>query len=117
MGLRIRVYVDTKIVGMEKEPAQNKAYVAYVTDDVKCWHDNLAAGSVITLGVYLRRLGLFGELMKTTPKRILKEANSKAFRDGFVDSARFLESEGKAGSRRFRMCARSWSTRDREVSK
>ncbi len=30
-GLRKRVYVDAKIIGMEKEPAQRRAYVAFVT--------------------------------------------------------------------------------------
>jgi ribonuclease HI len=30
-GLRKRVYVDAKIVGIEKEPAQRRAYVAFVT--------------------------------------------------------------------------------------
>jgi hypothetical protein len=80
--------------------------------DVKRWHDNLAAGSVITAGVYLRGLGLFCELMKTTPKKILKDASTKTFRDGFVDFIRLMESQGKAGSyiERFRKVVLSWTS-------
>ncbi|HEV2226415.1 MAG TPA: hypothetical protein VGR56_06375 [Nitrososphaerales archaeon] len=79
--------------------------------DVRRWHDNLAAGSEITAGVYLRGLGLFCEHAKTTPQRILKEADSKGFRDGFIDFIRRLESEGKAGSyiERFSKVVLSWT--------
>jgi hypothetical protein len=80
--------------------------------DVRRWHDNLAASSVITSGVYLRTLGLYCRLTHTTPKRILAEAQTKAFRDGFIDFIRRLESEGKAGSyiERFRKVILSWTS-------
>ena len=65
--------------------------------DVKRWHDNLEAGSPITAEVYLRGLGLYCALEGTTPKKILAEATSKAFRDGFVDFVRRLEAQGTAG--------------------
>lgn len=78
--------------------------------DVKRWFDNLAAKSIITATVYLRTLGYYCELNKTDPKALLKVAGSKAFRDGFMDFVRELESEGKAGSyiTRFKKVLRSW---------
>ena len=80
--------------------------------DVKRWHDNLEAGSMITAEVYLRGLGLYCTLTGTTPKKILADAPSKAFRDGFVDFVRKLESQGKAGSyiERFRKVIISWTS-------
>ena len=65
--------------------------------DVKRWIDNLSANSLITAEVYLRTMGLYCDLLGTTPKKILKEARSKKFRDGFTDFVRKMEREGKAG--------------------
>jgi hypothetical protein len=42
--------------------------------DVRRWHDNLAASSAVTTEVYLRTLGLYCDLEKTTPNQIVKEA-------------------------------------------
>jgi len=80
--------------------------------DLRRWHDNLEAGSLITAEVYLRGLGLYCTLTGTTPRKILTEAGSKEFRDGFVDFVRRLESQGKAGSyiERFRKVIISWTS-------
>lgn len=78
--------------------------------DVKRWHDNLAANSVITAEVYLRTLGLYSDLVHTTPKQILKDGPSKRFRDDFTDFVREMEKKGKAGSyiQRFKKVILSW---------
>ena len=34
----------------------------------------------------------------TTPNKILREAEAKAFKDNFIDFVRKLEGQGKAGS-------------------
>ncbi|MEM2904802.1 MAG: site-specific integrase [Candidatus Bathyarchaeia archaeon] len=81
-------------------------------EDVRRWHENLAAKSLVTAGVYLRGLGLYCEKNDTTPREILEKArrDGKAFRDGFSDFVRALEREGKAGSYivRFKKVLRSW---------
>jgi integrase len=78
--------------------------------DVKRWYDNLAAGSQITADVYLRGLGLYCELNHSTPMKLLRQAEEKAFRDNFTDFVRKLESEGKAGSyiTRYKKVLISW---------
>ncbi|MBI2938114.1 MAG: site-specific integrase [Thaumarchaeota archaeon] len=78
--------------------------------DIRRWYENLEARSVITAGVYLRTLGYYCKLEKTTPKGILKGAGSKEFRDQFADFVRRLEREGKAGSyiARFKKVLISW---------
>jgi len=78
--------------------------------DVRRWHENLAARSVITADVYLRTLGLFCELNSTTPKEILTKAKGKLFRDRFTDFVRELERQGRAGSYivRFKKVLHSW---------
>ena len=80
--------------------------------DVRRWYENLEAKSVITATVYLRTLGLYCDLLKTTPKRILAEAPSKKFRDGFTDFIRKMEKDGKAGSyiERFKKVILSWTS-------
>ena len=79
-------------------------------DDVRRWFENLQARSVITATVYLRSLGLYCVLNRTTPKEILRAASSKGFRDGFTDFVRRLERDGKAGSYivRFKKVLHSW---------
>jgi len=79
-------------------------------DDVKRWYDNLVAGSSITAEVYLRSLGRYCELENSTPKKILQEAETKAFRDSFMDFVRKLESQSKAGSyiMRYKKVLLSW---------
>jgi len=78
--------------------------------DVKRWIDNLSANSLITAEVYLRTMGLYCDLLGTTPKKILKDAPSKRFRDQFTDLVRKMEKEGKAGSyiERFKKVILSW---------
>ena len=80
--------------------------------DVRRWYENLEAKSVITATVYLRTLGLYCDMLKTTPKAILKEAPSKRFRDGFTDFIRRMEKDGKAGSyiERFKKVVISWTS-------
>jgi len=80
--------------------------------DVKRWYENLEARSVITATVYLRTLGLYCDLAKTTPKKILTEAPSKRFRDGFTDFIRGMERKGNAGSyiERFKKVILSWTS-------
>ena len=78
--------------------------------DVRRWHDNLAANSPITAEVYLRTLGLYCDLVHTTPKQVLKDAHTKKFRDSFTDFVREMERKGKAGSYivRFKKVIFSW---------
>jgi site-specific recombinase XerC len=78
--------------------------------DVKRWYDNLAVGSQITADVYLRGLGRYCELNNSTPKEILQRAETKEFRDNFMDFVRKLESQGKAGSyiNRYKKVIASW---------
>ena len=78
--------------------------------DVRRWIDNLGANSTITAEVYLRTMGLYCDLLRTTPKKILEEARSKQFRDEFTDFVRKMEREGKAGSyiERFKKVILSW---------
>jgi hypothetical protein len=81
-------------------------------DDVRRWYENLQARSIITATVYLRTLGRFCALTNTTPEHILDIADTKAFRDGFIDFVRQLERDGKAGSYivRFKKVLHSWFT-------
>lgn len=78
--------------------------------DVRRWYENLGAKSVITARVYLRAMGLYCELNRTDPNAILKRAKTKAFRDGFSDFVREMESQKKAGSyiARFKKILHSW---------
>jgi hypothetical protein len=80
--------------------------------DVKRWYENLEAKSVITATVYLRTLGLYCDVEKTTPRKILEEAPSKSFRDRFTDFIRMMEKQGKAGSyiERFKKVILSWTS-------
>ncbi|MDG6925790.1 MAG: site-specific integrase [Nitrososphaerota archaeon] len=80
--------------------------------DVRRWYENLEAKSIITATVYLRTLGLYCDLLKTTPKKILAEAPSKKFRDDFTDFIRRMEKDGKAGSyiERFKKVVISWTS-------
>lgn len=79
-------------------------------EDIKRWFENLNARSDLTATIYLRSLGLYCHINKTTPKAILKDANTKEFRDKFTDFVRRLENEGKAGSyiARFKKVLHSW---------
>ena len=93
-------------------PAGSKYRHLLDDKDVRRWYDNLEAKSVITSTVYLRTLGLYCDLAKTNPKKILSEASSKRFRDGFTDFIRRMEKEGKAGSyiERFKKVVLSWTS-------
>jgi hypothetical protein len=90
-----------------------KKYAHLLDDaDVRRWYENLQASSIVTATVYLRTLGRFCMLTKTTPQHILDIAETKAFRDMFIDFVRQLEREGKAGSYivRFKKVLHSWLT-------
>ena len=79
--------------------SMGKKYVHLLENaDVNRWFENLRARSIITATVYLRTLGLFCKLNNTTPTQILNKAESKAFRDEFIDFVRKFEKWGKAGS-------------------
>jgi hypothetical protein len=93
-------------------PAGSKYKHLLEDKDVKRWFENLEAMSVITATVYLRTLGLYCNLEKTTPKKILAEASSKRFRDDFTDFIRSMEKQGKAGSyiERFKKVILSWTS-------
>ena len=92
-------------------PAGSKYKHLLEDEDVRRWYENLEAKSIITATVYLRTMGLYCNLERTTPKRILAEARSKAFRDRFTDFIRRMERDGKAGSyiERFKKVVLSWS--------
>ncbi len=79
-------------------------------DTVRRWHENLNARSMITAEVYLRTLGLYCELNKTSPLEIIKNGKSREFKESFSDFVRKLEREGKAGSYivRFKKVLKSW---------
>jgi hypothetical protein len=88
-------------------------YASLLEDhDVRRWYENLEAKSVITATVYLRTLGLYCNLAKTTPRQILAQAPTKKYRDGFTDFIRSMEREGKAGSyiERFKKVILSWTS-------
>ena len=95
-------------------PIGGSKYKHFLEDDadVRRWYENLEAKSVITAGVYLRTLGLYCASAKTTPRRILAEAESKKYRDGFTDFIRSMEKDGKAGSyiERFKKVILSWTS-------
>ncbi|RLI36388.1 hypothetical protein DRO55_03620 [Candidatus Bathyarchaeota archaeon] len=68
---------------------------AYLLEDadVRWWFENLSACSKVMAMVYLRTLGLYCEMNRTSPKAILKVAEAKEFRDDFIDFVRSLERE------------------------
>lgn len=79
-------------------------------DDVRRWYENLQARSIITATVYLRTLGRFCTLTHLSPSNIIAQAETKAFRNRFIDFVRQLERQGKAGSyiKRFKKVLHSW---------
>ncbi|MDG7006976.1 MAG: site-specific integrase [Nitrososphaerota archaeon] len=93
-------------------PAGSKYRHLLEDKDVRRWYENLEAKSVITATVYLRTLGLYCDLEKTTPEKILAEGPSKRFRDAFTDFIRRMEKDGKAGSyvERFKKVVISWTS-------
>ena len=93
-------------------PAGSKYKHLLEDQDVRRWYENLEAKSVITATVYLRTLGLYCNLEKTTPRQILTQAPSKKFRDAFTDFIRRMEKDGKAGSyiERFKKVVISWTS-------
>ncbi len=92
-------------------PAGSKYKHLLEDPDVRRWYENLEARSIITATVYLRTMGLYCQMEATTPKKILAEAKSKAFRDRFTDFIRRMEKQGKAGSyiERFKKVVLSWT--------
>jgi hypothetical protein len=67
---------------------------------VRRWYENLCRSSKLNADVYLRRLRLFCEQRKTTPKRLVTigTANAKQVEDMLHDHVQQLETEGYAPS-------------------
>src|SRR5437660_12785426 len=63
--------------------------------DVKRWYENLARGSRNTAEVYLRRLGLFCEQNKTSPREFV-DLSKKSLEDLVLDHVSQMEKQGKA---------------------
>ena len=74
-----------------------RAKYAYLLQDadVRRWFENLAAKSYLTATIYLRGLEFYCEVNGTSPKSLLKVAETKAFRDGFTDFVRRPEKANK----------------------
>jgi len=64
--------------------------------EVERWYDNIARGSIITVDVYLRRLGLFCEKNKVTPKT-LAEMDEASLTALTLDNVTRLEAGDYAG--------------------
>ncbi len=75
------------------EPTKKEAILS--ERDVRRWYENLARGSPNTAEVYVRRLSLFCEQNKSTPKEILK-LGRKRLEDMVQDHVARMEKEGKA---------------------
>jgi hypothetical protein len=66
-------------------------------EQVKRWNDNLARGSPVTAGVYLRRLGSFCKKRNVTPSSLLGKSE-KNLKNLLLDMVSELSKEKKAGS-------------------
>ena len=77
---------------------QSKYLDLLKNEKVRRWYENLNAKSYLTATTWLRTLGLYCELEKTSPDKILESMNKPDFRDKFADFVRKMEREGKAGS-------------------
>ena len=77
---------------------QSKYLGLLENEKVRRWYENLNARSYLTATTWLRTLGLYCELEKTSPDKILESMNKPDFRDKFADFVRKMEREGKAGS-------------------
>jgi hypothetical protein len=64
--------------------------------DVSRWYRNLSRGSVVTAGVYLRRLGWFCSSRGTDPKGLLR-LGDRELEDMLMDTVGELEERGRAG--------------------
>ncbi len=84
---------STTLDSRDGEPTKKKAILS--DKDVRRWYENLARGSPNTAEVYLRRLSLFCEQNKTTPREVLKLAR-KRLEDAVQDHVARMEKEGKA---------------------
>ena len=54
-------------------------------ENVMRWYRNLQQGSPITGDVYLRALGLYCKINRTTPEGILEDTKSGKLGDDFMD--------------------------------
>jgi len=79
-------------------------------ENVMRWYRNLQQGSPITGDVYLRALGLYCKINRTTPEGILEDAKSGKLRNDFMDFVFKEGKENKAGSYivRFKKVINSW---------
>ncbi len=78
--------------------------------EIRRWFDNLRAKSYLTATVYMRGLGHYCELTRSSPYSIIEDAKSGKLRNDFMDFVRKMEREGKAGSyiARYKKVLRSW---------
>ena len=65
--------------------------------DVRRWHDNVARGSAVTAGVYLRRLGSFCQHFKATPASLADMSEGDLY-NLMLDYVSFMERKEHAGS-------------------
>jgi integrase len=74
------------------------------------WYHNLQQGSKITADVYLRTLGLYCKSNKTTPERIVEDAEKGKLKHDLIDFVSNMEQQDKAGSYivRFKKVLTSW---------
>ena len=77
---------------------EGKKYKQLLKDkNVQRWYDNLARGALTTADVYLRRMGTFCDVTKTTPKK-LSTINEKDAHNIMLDFVSYYERKGRAGS-------------------
>ena len=94
----MKEYVYTKVKSLEVEYMQKGSRQALLADDaVRRWYDHMAKRSVVTTDVYLRRLGHFCELNRTTPGKLV-EMRSKDLGDLLLSNVAELEAKHYAGS-------------------
>ena len=70
---------------------QSKYLDLLKNEKVRRWYENLNAKSYLTATTWLRTLGLYCELEKTSPDKILESMNKPDFRDKFADFVRKME--------------------------
>jgi len=83
-----------------KKAAKKKSRDLLKDHDVRRWYENLCRSSKLNADVYLRRLRLFCEQRRTTPKKLaaIGTANAKQVEDMLHDHVQHLETQGYAPS-------------------
>ena len=82
------------------KPTKSRHKKLLADPDVKRWYQNIARGSTMTADVRLRRLGVYCERTKTTPKEFAQIgiSNVKDVEDALLDYVYYLEKSGYAPS-------------------